>query len=86
MHALFAKASEITDDAIVAVLKSTKTQILDCLLVEVKTVETVHVIHETQLLSHVKLFDYTARIGRHFPCAEIYEGVSRLLSPAANLE
>lgn len=56
-----------------------------CLLVEVKAVETVHPIHKAQLLSYMKLLDIPLGLVINFHVLKLKDGVSRLILPGANL-
>ncbi len=56
----------------------------DCILVEVKAVETVHPIHKAQLLSYMKLLDVPLGLLINFHVMKLTDGVSRLILPGAN--
>ena len=58
----------------------------NCLLVEVKAVETVHPIHQAQLLSYMKLLDIPLGLIINFHEQKLVDGVSRLILPGSNLE
>ncbi len=58
----------------------------DCLIVEVKAVETVHPIYKAQLLSYMKLLDIPVGLIINFNVQRLADGVSRLILPGANLE
>lgn len=55
-----------------------------CLLVEVKAVETVHPINKAQLLSYMKLLDIPLGLIINFHEEKLTAGVSRLILPGAN--
>lgn len=55
-----------------------------CLLVETKSVETVHPIHKAQLLSYMKLLDVPLGLLINFNVSKLTDGVSRLMLPGAN--
>lgn len=52
-----------------------------CLLVEVKAVETVHPIHKAQLLSYMKLLSIPLGLILNFNVPKLTDGVSRLILP-----
>jgi GxxExxY protein len=56
----------------------------DCLLVEIKAVETVHPIHKAQVLSYLKLLDYPIGLLINFNVPLLSEGVSRLMLRGAD--
>ena len=58
----------------------------ECLLVEVKAVETVHPIHKAQLLSYMKLLDIPLGLIINFHEQKLVDGVSRMILPGSNLE
>ena len=58
----------------------------ECVLVEVKAVETVHPIHKAQLLSYMKLLDVPLGLLINFNVTKLTDGVSRLILPGANVE
>jgi GxxExxY protein len=58
--------------------------VADCLLVEVKAVETVNPIHKAQLLSYMKLLDMPLGLMINFNVLKLADGVSRLILPGAN--
>jgi GxxExxY protein len=51
----------------------------DCLLVEIKAVETVHPIHKAQLLSYMKLLDIPLGLVMNFHELRMVDGVSRMI-------
>ena len=55
-----------------------------CLLVEVKAVETVHPINKAQLLSYMKLLDIPLGLIINFNVLKLTDGLSRLILPKAN--
>ncbi len=55
-----------------------------CVLVEVKSVETIHPIHKAQLLSYMKLLDIPVGLLINFNVQKLTDGVSRLILKAAN--
>ena len=57
-----------------------------CLLVEAKSVESVHPIHKAQLLSYMKLLDIPLGLIINFNALRLTDGLSRLILPGANLE
>ena len=58
----------------------------ECVLVEVKAVETGHPIHKAQLLSYMKLLDVPVGLLINFNVMKLTDGVSRMILPGANLE
>ena len=56
----------------------------ECLLVELKSVETVLPIHKAQLLSYMKLLDIPIGLIINFHEEKLTDGVSRLILPGAN--
>ena len=58
----------------------------DCLMVEVKAVESIHPIHKAQLLSYMKLLDIPVGLIVNFNEPKLVDGVSRLILPGANIE
>jgi GxxExxY protein len=56
-----------------------------CVLVEVKSVETVLPIHKAQLLSYMKLLDVPLGLLINFNVAKLTDGLSRLVLPGAGL-
>ncbi|MBL8854087.1 MAG: GxxExxY protein [Planctomycetaceae bacterium] len=60
--------------------------VADCLLVEVKAVEAVHLIHKAQLLSYMKLLDVPLGLIINFNVLKLTDRVSRLILPRAHLE
>ncbi len=54
-----------------------------CVLVEVKAVESVHPVHKAQLLSYMKLTDVPLGLLINFHTEKLADGVSRLLLPGA---
>ncbi len=58
----------------------------NCLLVEVKAVETVHPINKAQLLSYMKLLDIPLGLIINFNVPKLTDGVSRLILPGSNLD
>lgn len=58
----------------------------DCLLIEIKAVETVHPVHKAQLLSYMKLLNVPLGLLINFHVMKLTEGVSRLMLPGANLQ
>lgn len=56
----------------------------DCLLVEIKAVETIIPIHKAQLLSYMKLLDIPLGLLINFNVIKLVDGVSRLILPEAN--
>ncbi len=57
-----------------------------CLLVEAKSVESVHPIHKAQLLSYMKLLDIPLGLIINFNVLRLTDGLSRLILPGANLK
>ena len=57
-----------------------------CLIVEVKAVDTVHPINKAQLLSYMKLLDIPLELIINFNVLKLTDGVSRLILPGANDE
>jgi GxxExxY protein len=56
----------------------------NCLLLELKCVETVLPIHKAQLLSYMKLLDVPLGLLINFHEERLVDGVSRLILPGAN--
>jgi GxxExxY protein len=56
----------------------------NCVLVEVKAVETVAPIHKAKLLSYMKLLDVPLGLVINFHELKLTDGVSRLMLPNAN--
>ena len=56
----------------------------DCLLIEVKSVESILPIHKTQVLSYMKLLDIPIGLIINFHEAVLKNGICRLLLPGAN--
>jgi GxxExxY protein len=57
-----------------------------CLLVEVKAVETVHPVHNAQLLSYMKLLDLPLGLIINFHEPKLVDGISRSILPGSNLK
>jgi GxxExxY protein len=57
-----------------------------CVLVEIKAVETVKPIHKATLLSYMKLLDAPLGLVINFHEVKLVDGVSRLMLPGANLQ
>jgi len=55
-----------------------------CVLIEVKAVETLHPIHKAQLLSYMKLIDVPLRLVINFHEQKLTDGVSRLVLAGAD--
>jgi GxxExxY protein len=58
----------------------------DCLLIEIKAVETVHPIHKAQLLSYMKLLNIPLGLLMNFHELRLVDGVSRLVLRDAEKE
>ena len=56
----------------------------DCVLVEVKAVESVVPIHKAKLLSYMKLLDLPLGLVINFHEMKLTDGVHRLMLPGAN--
>lgn len=56
----------------------------DCLLLELKSVETVHPIHKAQLLSYMKLLKVPIGLLLNFHEIRLSDGISRMILPGAN--
>lgn len=56
----------------------------DCLLLELKCIETVLPVHKAQLLSYMKLLDVPVGLLINFHEAKLADGISRMLLPGAN--
>jgi GxxExxY protein len=56
----------------------------DCLLIEVKSVESVLPVHKAQLLSYMKLLNVPLGLLINFHEPVVKAGISRLILPAAN--
>jgi GxxExxY protein len=57
----------------------------DCLLVELKAVQTVLPIHKAQLLSYMKLLDAPIGLLINFHELSLRDGIHRLLLPGSNV-
>jgi GxxExxY protein len=55
-----------------------------CLIVEVKSVESVHPINKAQLLSYMKLLDIPLGLIINFNVLKLTDGISRLILPGAS--
>jgi GxxExxY protein len=55
----------------------------NCVLVEVKAVETVIPLHKAKLLSYMKLLDHPLGLVINFHVERLVDGVSRLILPGA---
>ena len=55
----------------------------ECLIIEVKAVESVQPIHKAQLLSYMKLLDIPLGLIINFNVLKLTDGVSRLILPGA---
>jgi GxxExxY protein len=58
----------------------------DCLLVEVKAVESVQPIHKAQLLSYMKLMDVPLDLMINFNVLKLTASVSRMILSGVNLK
>jgi GxxExxY protein len=56
----------------------------DCLLVELKAVQTVIPIHKAQLLSYMRLLNVPLGLLMNFHEIKLVDGISRLILPGAN--
>lgn len=56
----------------------------DCLVVELKAVESLLPIHKAQLLSYMKLLDKPLGLLINFHVAHLRDGIKRLMLPGAN--
>ncbi len=56
----------------------------ECVLVEVKAIETVKPIHKATLLSYMKLLDVPLGLVTNFHELKLVDGLSRLILPGAN--
>jgi len=56
----------------------------DCLLLELKSVETVHPIHKAQLLSYMKLLKIPIGLLLNFHEIRLSDGISRMILPGVN--
>ena len=56
----------------------------NCLLVEIKAVESLLPIHKAQLLSYMKLLDIPLGLLINFNVMKLTDGVSRMILPGAN--
>jgi GxxExxY protein len=56
----------------------------DCLLVEVKAVESILPIHKAQLLSYMKMLNIPVGLLINFNQVKLVDGVHRLFLPGAN--
>ena len=56
----------------------------DCLLVELKAVETLHPVNKAQLLSYMRLLDVPIGLLINFHVTILKQGVHRLYLPGAN--
>jgi GxxExxY protein len=55
----------------------------ECLLVEVKSVQELHGVHQAQLLSYMKLMDVPLGLLINFHELKLVDGVKRLVLPGA---
>ena len=55
-----------------------------CLIVEIKSVETVQPINKAQLLSYMKLLNIPLGLIINFNVLKLTDGISRLILPGAN--
>ena len=55
----------------------------DCLLVEVKSVQELHRVHQAQLLSYMKLLNLPLGLLINFHELKLTDGVKRLILPGA---
>lgn len=58
--------------------------VADCLLVELKAVETLHPVNKAQLLSYMRLMNVPVGLLINFHEALLKQGVHRLVLPGAN--
>jgi len=56
----------------------------DCLLLELKSVQTVLPIHKIQLLSYMKLLDVPLGLIINFHELKLADGIARMILPGAN--
>ena len=56
----------------------------ECLLIELKAVETLHPVSKAQLLSYMRLLNVPVRLLINFHEALLKQGVHRLVLPGAN--
>jgi len=56
----------------------------ECVLIEVKAVESVLPVHKAQLLSYMKLLNVPVGLLINFHVMKLTDGVSRLMLPGAN--
>ena len=57
---------------------------LECLLLELKSVQEVLPIHQAQLLSYMKLLDVPVRLLINFHEMKLVDGIHRMILPGAN--
>lgn len=57
-----------------------------CLIIELKAVETILPVHKAQLLSYMKLMDVPLGLLINFHEMTLKRGISRMLLPGANVE
>lgn len=56
----------------------------DCVLIELKAVESVLPVHKAQLLSYMKLLDIPLGLLMNFNVTKLTDGLSRLILPGAD--
>jgi len=56
----------------------------DCLLLEIKAVESVHPVHKAQLLSYMKLLNVPLGLVMNFHDVRLVDGISRMILPGAD--
>jgi GxxExxY protein len=56
----------------------------DCVLVDVKAIQSLLPVHKAQLVSYMKLLDIPLGLLLNFHESKLVNGVSRLLLPGAN--
>lgn len=53
----------------------------DTVPVELKAIETIHPVHESQLLTYLRLGDYPVGLLVNFHVAQLLDGVHRVINP-----
>jgi GxxExxY protein len=58
----------------------------ECLLLEVKAVESVHPLHKAKVISYLKLMDVPLGLVINFHVEKLTDGISRMLLPGAGMK
>jgi GxxExxY protein len=57
----------------------------NCVLIEIKAVESILPIHKAQLMSYMNLLDVPLGLLINFNTLRLKDGISRMMLPGANL-